>query len=137
MNYRIIFYHKHPTSARTRFLKWAYGNVCAFEPLPTLAQINDRDAMNTVFHPAAILRDAATRLSLEPGMLKAESDYRFSVEVPDGMVQILLVSIETIDPPFAEAGAMGASFIDLTQARGLPPVELELLRAAYELVLGG
>jgi hypothetical protein len=34
------------------------------------------------------------------------------------------------------AAAAGAEFIDLTAARGLPRVELELLRLAYEHVLG-
>ena len=60
-----------------------------------------------------------------------------NVEVPGGSVQILLAEITTIDPPFEAVEQQGARFIDLTQARGLPPVEMEMLRHAYELVLGG
>ena len=41
-----------------------------------------------------------------------------------------------IDPPLDAAAAAGGEFIDLTAARGLPRVELELLRLAYEHVLG-
>lgn len=137
MDYRIIFYHKQPTSARTRFLKFESGTVCAFSPLPSLAQLIEGKAPKTVLHPAALLRDAEQQLSLDKGLLKAEADFRFSIEVPGETIQVILASIETIDPPFAEAEKAGAAFIDLTQARGLPPVELELLRAAYELVLGG
>jgi hypothetical protein len=57
--------------------------------------------------------------------------------VPGEDIDILLASITTVDPPFEEAEKSNAQFIDLTQARGLPPVELELLRSAYELILGG
>ena len=137
MDYRIIFYHKQKTSARTRFLKFGDKTVCGFEALPDLAQVIDHRSDNTVLHPAAILRDAETRLSLDEGILKAEADYRYSVDVPGNSVQIILASIETIDPPFDEVEQSGAEFIDLTQARGLPSVELELLRSAYELILGG
>jgi hypothetical protein len=74
---------------------------------------------------------------LPSGSLKAEGEYHQMVEVPGKKIQIILGEITTVDPPFDEAEKAGASFIDLTQARGLPQVELELLRCAYELVLGG
>ena len=35
MDYRVILYHKQSTSARTRFLLFASGSVCAFEPIPS------------------------------------------------------------------------------------------------------
>jgi hypothetical protein len=138
MDYRVILYHKQATSARTRFLKYAYNSVCAFEPIPMPAQQLEFDhASNTVNHPAAILQQVEQRLSLPAGCLKAEGEYRHSVEVPGKTIQIFLACITTIDPPFEEAEKAEAEFIDLTQARGLPGVELELLRHAYELVLGG
>jgi hypothetical protein len=43
---------------------------------------------------------------------------------------------QAIDPPLETARAQGNSFIDLTQARGLPPIDLALLRRAYEAILG-
>ncbi len=138
MDYRIILYHKQATSARTRFLKFAHESVCAFEPIPMPAQVLEQEAAaNMVNHPAAILQDVEQRLALPAGCLKAEAEYRHSVEVPGRTIQILLACITTMDPPFEEAEKAHAQFIDLTQARGLPGVELELLRSAYELVLGG
>lgn len=76
-------------------------------------------------------------MGLDDGTLKAEAEYRHSVEVPGGTIQIILANIATMDPPFEQAEKANARFIDLTQARGLPQIELELLRHAYELVLGG
>jgi hypothetical protein len=137
MDYRVILYHKQPTSARTRFLKFSHNSVCAFESIPRLAQLIDGGSVSTVLHPAAILRTVEKALSLDAGTLKAETDYRHNVEVPGGSIQILLVNIDTIDPPFEQAEKASAQFIDLTQARGLPQIELELLRFAYDLVLGG
>jgi hypothetical protein len=101
------------------------------------AALLETEPANTLNHPAAILRQAERQLDFPGDCLKAEGEYRQTVEVPGGAIQIILAAITTLDPPFEEAEKNGASFIDLTQARGLPDIELLLLRAAYELVLGG
>jgi hypothetical protein len=137
MNYRVILYHKHHTSARTRFLKYDYNSVLAFEPLAKLAQILESDMPKTAFHPAIALKQIEGQLGLETAILKPEGSFNYYVDVPGGPVQIILACITTIDPPFEHATKIGGEFIDLMQARGLPPVELQLLRHAYELVLGG
>jgi hypothetical protein len=137
MDYRVILYHKQATSARTRFLRFGHASVCAFEPIPMPAQLLDDDADKMVNHPAAILTEVEKRLGFPAGCLKAEGEYRHTVEVPGRHIQIILANITTMDPPFEQAEHANADFIDLTQARGLPGVELELLRHAYELVLGG
>jgi hypothetical protein len=136
MDYRVILYHKQPTSARTRFLKFSHESVCAFDPLPKLSA-RVTQLPSTVHHPAAILHETEERLGLPRETLSNEGEYRQAIEVPGDTIEVLLASINTIDPPFEVAEQFGASFIDLTQARQLPQVELELLRAAYELVLGG
>lgn len=137
MDYRVILYHKQATSARTRFLKFSHDSVCAFESIPKFAQLVDREAVSTLLHPAAALKEVEEELGLDQGTLKAETEYRHNVEVPGGSLQVILANITTIDPPFELAEKVNAHFIDLTQARGLPQIELELPRHAYELVLGG
>jgi hypothetical protein len=137
MDYRVILYHKQATSARTRFLKFGHDSVLAFSPLPNLAQLSTSDSSDAVMHPAAAVQEVERTLGFDAGALKAEGEYHKSVEVPGGHIQVVLAAITSIDPPFDLAAKAGASFIDLTQARGLPRVELELLRGAYELILGG
>lgn len=137
MDYRAILYHKQATSARLRFLMFAYSSVCAFEPIPTLAQVLAGSQENPVLHPAPVVKHLEQELGFGAGTLRAEEGYRFLVEVPERNIQILLIAIDSIDPPIDVAERIGGRFIDLTQARGLPPVELELLRGAYELLLGG
>ena len=41
MDSRIIIFHKHPVSAKVRFLKHAYGGICGFDTLPQLATFID------------------------------------------------------------------------------------------------
>lgn len=137
MAYRAILYHKHFTSARLRFLLFAHQSVCSPTPIPKLAQAHAGQRVDPVLHPAQVVRKVARAYGLDSGCLRAEEGYRFVVEVPDECIQIVLLAIDSVDPPFDVAERIGGHFIDLTQARELPPVELELLRGAYELVLGG
>lgn len=134
---RLIMYHQQSTSARTRFLKLAYGGVCGFAALPPNAMIADRtDRPRVVTHPATVLRAAEDHLGLANGSLAVESGFRCEVAAGDGLTQVFLARFTSLDPPFETARAHGSSFIDLTQALGLAPLELDLLRRAYEAILG-
>ncbi len=134
----LIIHHKHFTSARLRFLRYAEGSVLAFTRLPQLAAlIEDPDDTVVVTHPGRLLRDAEKRLGLPQGSLELEREFHLSVETPSGERPIFLARLTTIDPCFDEASAIGADFIHITEARTLPRVELELLRHAYTTVMGG
>ncbi len=131
---RLILFHKQKSSARTRFLRFA-DTVVAFAPLPASATLN-ADTRSVRPHPAALLRAAEERLALPDGSLVSVSDFSADVETTDGTVPVLLAGFTSIDPPFAAAEAIGARFVAITEARGLPTVELELLRRAYEVLIG-
>ena len=79
--------------------------------------------------------ELGAQLGLDPDVLKMHGGYRARVDTPDGPVQMHLAELTTMDPPLGRAAAIGAEFIDLTQARGLSVIELELLRLAYEYVM--
>lgn len=136
---RLIMFHKQKTSARTRFLRLGNGSVCGFQPLPRLAQLLDDDVPETrvVLHPGALVHTAETRLGLPAGSLEAMGDFRARVDVAGGPIPIFLAGFTTEDPPFSAAASLGGTFIDLPDARQLPPSELQLLRLAYEYLLGG
>ncbi len=138
---RVIFIHKHPTSARTRFLQFKDRTVCGFSPLPKLSQMlayEEDDRKPTVaMHPAVIKRCATQQLALPENAVELVPQYNMWVDTPGGAIRIHLVSFSAIDPPFAAAEAIGGNFIDLIEARNLPETELLLLRKAYEVLLGG
>jgi hypothetical protein len=138
---RLIFYHKQHTSARLRFLKFANGSICGFDTLPELSQMLDssidryNEDDNVVLHPAHLLREASDKLGLDVESLKVQGGYHARVDTSNGTVQVYLTELTTMDPPFERAADIDAEFIELTQARNLSVVELELLRLAYEYVM--
>ncbi len=143
---RLVLYHKQQTSARVRFLRQAAGNVCAPTGVPEGARARVGSCARTrsgesgaalLTHPAMLLREAERSLALPRGALEPDTGLACQLAADDGFcADVVLGRFTTIDPPFSKAEAVGAGFIDLTQARGLPAAELSLLRLVYEHLLG-
>jgi hypothetical protein len=133
---RLILVHKQKTSGRLRFLRLPHG-IVAFAPLPPLSGlIEDAAPPRVVHHPAVFLKAAEARLGLPAGSLAHEPEFQTTVNTPDGPVAVHLASFTAIDPPFDEAASLGGRFIAITEAAGGMPVEMDLLRCAYEVLLG-
>jgi hypothetical protein len=134
---RLILAHKQKTSARVRFLRLPHG-VVAFDPLPALSVVEEEGQGDRAvpYHPATGLRAAEQRLGLDSGSLKAEAEFHATVQTPGGPVTVQLALLDYVDPPFEVVEASGGRFIAITEARGCAPVELELLRRAYTVILG-
>jgi len=136
----VILYHKQSTSAMTRFFRLDDGPVVIGQPLAKLSRVvtGEIEPDSTVVpHPGSIAAELERWLGLESGDLEADPEYQELIEVPGKIIRVYLARFKTIDPPFAEAEAVGASFITLTQTRGATPVELELLRTAYSAIMEG
>ncbi|MDG4559915.1 hypothetical protein E4P82_07475 [Candidatus Competibacter phosphatis] len=136
---RLVMFHIQSTSARTRFLMLNHGSICAFGGLPSLSklvEVSEKTHETVAHHPASVIGRAERELGLVAGSLVNERDFRAKVNTPDGLIEVFLARFNSIDPPFEWAAEHGAKFIDITQARGLPTVELQILRRAYEQILG-
>ena len=133
---RLILLHKQATSARLRFLCLPTG-VTAFAPLPALSTLYPEDYSPKIeLHPTATIRDAEHRLGLEEGSIEPEAGFHAWVDTSAGNLPIVLGVFTTTDPPFEAAERLGAKFISITDARRLSEIERELLRRAYEHMLG-
>lgn len=133
---RLILLHKHKTSGRVRFLCFSAG-VVAFTPLPTLSALRDEGYSPTVqIHPTALMREAEARLGLPEGAIAPEGEFAAWVDTAQGDVPVLLGTFTAIDPPFAAAERTASRFIAITECRELSDVERQLMRRAYEHVLG-
>jgi len=137
---RLIMYHKQATSARTRFLRLADCGVVGFADFPDLSVVLEpeecpEDAV--LQHPGAFLREAEHFLGLERGALEVEVCYRERVDVPGSTVNVYLAAFTAIDPPFEAAERVSGRFCALTEMRDLSPVQLELLRRAYQVIMEG
>lgn len=138
---RVIIFHKHPVSAKVRFLKQAYGGVCGFEPLPDLASVLDDEVLekeeNVVTHPKAVAQQAEETLQLDSETLQIEKGYLQRVDVPKGVITVYLAGIKGHDTPDDKLAEKDTSLHLITELRGLPPAEMELLRRAYVAIMEG
>jgi hypothetical protein len=133
-NTRLIVYHKHPRSAKTLFLR-VNGTVCLFEGLP--------DVSNVVEHPhdtqtpvaVELISPTEQRLGLPQGSLEIEPEFVAEIDTSESLIPTYLARLKGIDPPFDRVDPQNAQFIAITEARSLPPAELELLRQAYTFIM--
>ena len=132
---RVILFHKQATSARTRFLRVGDA-VCHRDGLPRLTEVLDLRRAEVVPHPVMLAQAAAQWMELPTESVIAEHGFREEADVPAGPFSIYLLRLQSIDPPFAAAERVGGRFVDLTEARDVPPIQLELLRRAYVHVMG-
>jgi len=125
----------------TKFLRQSSQSVCAFEALPKLSTVLDKDERpqddKLLSHPSPLIKQAAEWLGMEQSRLELESEYYEKVDVADGPLTVYLARFKTIDPPEDITNKLGGKFISLTEAVGLPPAEMELLRRAYEVIMEG
>jgi hypothetical protein len=132
-NNRVILYHKHPSSARTLFLR-VNGTVCLFDGLPEKIEgiENDRERGEIA---RSIVSPAEQRLGLPDGSLEIEREFLAEVETENEPIPTYLARFTGIDPPVEAIAGREGEFIAITQARSLPAGELQLLQMAYSFIM--
>jgi len=137
---RLVLYHKQATSARTRYLRLGVGGICAFQPLPGGAELSFEPCEgkgDVLPHPGAVIAAAEHWLGLDAGSLEFQGEFRARARSDGLNLSVFLLRFTDIDPPFHAADAVGASFIAITEVRGLAPAEMEILRRSYEYIMEG
>ncbi|WP_027159430.1 hypothetical protein [Methylobacter luteus] len=137
-NNRVILYYNGAISALTLFVQHANGSVCSPSPLPLLSSaLESEETVHDVVstHPASVVQAAGTALDLPIHLLKAESGYRERIETPGGIITVYLARFDLLDPPHQLMESKDCRFRTLTQLRGQPPAEMELLRRAYAYIM--
>lgn len=133
---RVLLCHKQKTSARLHFLRFAYG-MLAFAPLPEGTCVHTGATPATVrYHPSAWTHHVETYLGLALHTLEAEPEFHVEASCEAGAITILMACFTCIDLPRDTAVRLGAQWIPITGSRGLPEAELEILRLAYEHLIG-
>jgi len=135
---RFLLYHKHSISARTLFLRFPGDTVLAPGALPFLAAPLDAGPEeDSLPHPASLARQLEASLQLAAHTVEIDPEFREFVEIPGGAVAVHLARLTSLDPPRELFARRGARFCAITELRGGHPAEMDLLRKAYEQVLGG
>lgn len=127
----LILCHKHPFSARMRF-------VCFGNTVLAVRQKVAVDSRQVALHPGSLLAAAAERLGLPIDSLRLEPDFCERLLVPGGTTQVWLGQFAATDPPLEAIEAAAARFVSLPDipGLGLPDTERDLLRLVYEHLLG-
>lgn len=135
-DYRLILYHKHSVSGRTLFLQLA-ETVCQFDGLSAGSCVVESHVGGNQVQAdlSDLLSDAEHRLGLASGTLQLDREFSVAINETDHPVQIYLAQFTTLDPPQEQLAGQTGQFITLTEARRLPPTELELLRLAYSTIM--
>ena len=137
---RVILYHKQPTSAKISFLR-LNGTVCQWGGLPSGAkmvscQIED-DEQPTTPAPKDLISTIEQQLKLTPGILTLETPFQAIVAAEDDEFNVYLAGFTTTDAPHEQVAEIEGKLIAVTEARRLPPVELELLKQVYAFLMDG
>lgn len=134
---RLILFHKQATSARLRFLCLPDG-VLVFAPLPHPQILRETADTSSPVRPmpSAWCLEACRRLGLGHDALEAEPAFYEELVHDNSITPVLLAGFTAEDPPFALAQRLHGRFISLLESADRPALERELLRRAYECVMG-
>lgn len=134
---RILLCHKQKTSARLQFLRFPHGMMMP-APLPADVAIHPANTPAQVrFHPAAWTHHLAGLLKLPEHTLTVEPEFHAEAHSPtQPPITILLAQFNSIDAPRDIAKQAHAQWISITDTEGISAAELNILRLAYEHMVG-
>ncbi len=135
---RIIVFHKHRTSARTVFLIDTDGSILFGDTLdgPCHLLENGEVAEQHDERHFALLHSVEEELHLKKNALVMEPEFQQTIETPHGVMPVFLARLDSMDAPDHSELSGGQAFVPITELRKLSPQEMELVRLAYEHVLG-
>mgnify|MGYP001568965559 CR=1 FL=1 len=144
MNYSSILDHNrvilcHFDSYSTALLFARYGSgILAPAPLPEAASVMPEPGDASGRHtPGAVLDALVAQYRLDPTQLRLDDDFQAWMSGDRGPIRIHLARFTTFDAPRQAIEPHGGVFKPISEMRGLPMIELNLLRQVFNLIMGG
>ena len=136
MDWHCVLYHKQRTSARTRFLRIGRDVVYPEPPVDDCEPLDEAEASGSPIrqHPASGLGLLSRELGIAIGELRVDGEPL--ARIGQFATPVWLVEVTSTDPPLDEVSAIGGRFVSIMDARDVPREQQELLRSAYERILG-
>lgn len=139
---RVILSHYDSYSAALVFARYG-ASILATTPLPQsaapmsapgdVADQHDAEQHN----PAAVLAAIVAQAGLDPAQLKLDNDFQEWMSSDSGPIRLHLVRFTTLDTPRQAIEPLGGVFKSISEMRGLPMIELNLMRQIFNLTMGG
>lgn len=134
---RVILCHFDSYSTALLFARYGSG-VLAPAPLPAAAsampQPGDAGERHT---PGAVLHALVTQYRLDPTQLRLDDDFQAWMSSDHGPIRIHLARFTAFDAPRQAIEPQGGVFKAISEMRGVPMIELNLLRQVINLIMGG
>jgi len=134
---RVILCHFDSYSTALVFARYG-SSILAPSPLPESAAPMPAPGDVTEQHdPGAVLDALVEQLGLDPTKLSLDDDFQAWMASDSGAIRIHLVRFTTLDAPPQAIEPSGGVFKPISDMRGLPMTELNLLRQVFNLTMGG
>lgn len=134
---RVILCHFDSYSAASLYARYG-ASVLVPSPLPEGASPVSAPAEITEKHaPEKVAEALAARYGFDPAKLTIAEGFQEWMESPQGPIRIHLAKFTTFEAPRDAIAAMGGLMKPISEMRGTPMIELNLLRRAFDLVMSG
>ena len=100
-------------------------------PVPAPSEITEKH------DPEKVMEALIEKYDFDPAELKIAEGFQEWMGSESGPIRIHLAKFTTFDPPREEIEATGGIMKPISELRGTPMIELNLLRAAFNLVMSG
>lgn len=134
---RVILCHFDSYSAALNFARYG-DSVLAPAPLSADASaIAAPEAAADHHRPGLVLDALAAQHGLDAGQLRLDDSFEAWLSDNSIPVRVHLVRFTTFEAPHAAIEPLGGVFKPISGMRGMPPLELNLMRQVFNLIIGG
>ncbi len=134
---RVILCHFDSYSTALLFARYG-DSVLAPAPLPEAASAIPAPVGDAEQHaPGAVLDALAAQYGLDPLQLKIDEGFETWLSSDNGPIRIHLARFTGLDAPHEAIEPLGGVFKPISQMRGMPMTELNLMRQVFNLIMGG
>lgn len=134
---RMILCHFDSYSTALVFARYG-ASILAPTPLPETASAMPPPSDAGEQHaPSAVLDAVAAQQKLNPAQLKLDDGFQAWMTSDNGPIRIHLARFTTLDAPHAALQPSSGVFKPISGMRGMPMIELNLMRQVFDLIMGG
>jgi hypothetical protein len=133
---RVILCHFDSYSAALLFARYG-DSVLAPAPLPEAASAIPAPDDDAQHDPGAVLDALGAQHGLDPAQLKLDDGFQAWLSSDSGPIRIHLARFTTFEAPHEAIEPLGGVFKPISQMRGMPVIELNLMRQVFDLIMGG
>lgn len=134
---RVILCHFDGYSAALNFARYG-DSILAPRPVSADASAIEAPGSWEAHHdPGPVVEALAAEYRLDPAQLRVNDGFEAWLSGEPGPVRVHLVQFTTFEAPHAAIEPLGGVFRPISQMRGMPAMELNLMRQVFNLMVGG